>query len=86
MEGFGGQLDVLTTPASMTARVLNDARRAWGDEIEAPLLERCAREAVADLWRDSIRVRTFVPVLALRQIREMLEQGGRTPAEGEAAR
>ncbi len=86
MDGFGGQGEPQITPASMTTRVLNDARRAWGDEVEAPVLERCAREAVADLWRDSIKVRTFVPVLALRQIRDMLDQRGPTPADGDQAR
>ena len=86
MEGFGGQSDTISTPASMTARVLNDARRAWGQEVDAPELERYAREAVADLWRDSIKVRTFVPVLALRQIRDMLDQRGPAPTEGEPAR
>lgn len=86
MDGFGGQGETLITPASMTARVLKDARRAWGDEVEAPVLERCAREAVADLWRDSIKVQTFVPVLALRLIRDMLDQRGRTIPEEAPAR
>ncbi len=86
MDGFGGQGETLSTPATMTARILNDARRAWGDEVEGPVLERCAREAVADLWRDSIKVQTFVPVLALRQIRDMLDQRGPTPTDGDPAR
>ena len=83
---FGTQGETLGTSAAMTARVLSDARRAWGDEANGPLLEHCARGAVADLWRDSIRVKTFVPVLALRQIRDMLDQRGEGPAERGAAR
>ena len=86
MDGFGDQGDTLNTPAAMTARVLSGARRTWGDEVEAPVLEWCAREAVADLWRDSIKVRTFVPVLALRGIRDMLDQRGPTSADGEPTR
>ena len=61
-------------PGGDDARVLNDARRAFGDVVDAPMLERYAQQAVADLWRDSIKVRGFVPVLALRQIRDMLER------------
>ena len=45
-----------------------------------PFLELCAREAVADLWQDSIKVKTFVPVLALRQIREAVEHRRLTSA------
>ena len=73
MDGLIGQNEALSSPAAMTARVVTDARRAFSDVAEAPILERYAREAVADLWGDSIRVRSFVPVLALRQVRDMLE-------------
>ena len=86
MEGFGGQGDTISTPAPMTARILNDARRVWGNEIEVPVPERCAEEAFAELRRDSIKVRTFVPVLALRQIRDMLDQRSPAPADGDPAR
>lgn len=65
--------NAVVTPATMATRVLKDARRAFGDTVESAELERCAEAAVADLWRDSIKVTTFIPVLALRQIREMLE-------------
>ncbi len=70
--------NAVVTPASMATRVLKDARRAFGDDVESAELERYAEAAVADLWRDSIKVTTFIPVLALRQIREMLEH--RSPA------
>ena len=72
------ELNAVATPASMATRVLKDARRAFGDTVEPAELERCAEAAVADLWRDSIKVTTFIPVLALRQIREMLDH--RSPA------
>lgn len=67
------------TPAAMAKRVLKDARRTFGEDVNASDLERFATAAVADLWRDSIKVTTFVPVLALRQVREMVN--GRTRPE-----
>ena len=73
VEQFVSQQDSLSTPAAMTVRVLNDARRTLGEEIDETFLERCAREAVDALWSDEIRVKTFVPVLALRQIREAVD-------------
>ena len=76
MDAMMGQSEALSSPAAMTARVLTDAKRAFGGVADAPVLERYASEAVADLWGDSIRVRAFVPVLALRQVRDMLEGRG----------
>lgn len=57
----------------MAERVTTDALRVFGDRVQPDELERCAKVAVADLWRDSVKVTTFIPVLALRQIREMLD-------------
>jgi hypothetical protein len=71
--------DTVVTPASMTARVLSDARRAFGNRADEHVLERYASQAVAGLWRESIKVTTFVPVLALRQVRDMLEGDDVTP-------
>jgi hypothetical protein len=85
MDNVFGQKDAAGTADAMTARVLTDAKRAFGDEVEAPLLERYARDAVTSLWRDSIRVTTFVPVLALREIREMLDGQGAVGATAEAS-
>lgn len=73
MESFLGQREAATTAATMTARVLTEAKRTFGDRADGPRLERCAREAVADLWRESIVVTSFVPVLAIRRIRDMLD-------------
>ena len=73
MDGMVATNEAMSNPVAMTARVLTDAKRAFSDVADEPLLERCAQEAVADLWGDSIRVRTFVPVLALRQVRDMIE-------------
>lgn len=85
MENVFGQKDAVGTADAMTARVLTDARRAFGEEVEALLLERYARDAVASLWRDSIRVKTFVPVLALREIRQMLDGQASAETAGRSA-
>ena len=79
MERFTGQQESLSSPAAMTDRVLDDARRAFRDVADAAFLERCAREAVAALWSDSIKVKSFVPLLALREIRDALEAQGVEP-------
>ncbi len=61
--------------AAMTALVYAEAERAFGAQASAVVLERCARDAVADLWVEGIRITNFVPVLALRQVRDMLDRG-----------
>ena len=81
MEGFLGQKDAMSSLPAATARVLGDARRSFGERFDDSVLERCANEAVASLWQETIRVKAFVPVLALRQIREMLETDDRDGAE-----
>lgn len=68
---------------AMTARVYADAERAFGGQATAVVLERCARDAVADLWVEGIRITSFVPVLALRHVRDML--GRDQPPAVEAA-
>ncbi len=77
MDRFFDAGDKFGTSAAMTERVIREAKQAFGDRADEPRLEQCAREAVAGLWRDSIAVKTFVPVLALRQVREMLERDHR---------
>jgi len=72
MEQLVGQAEAFRDPAAMAARVTADATRAFG-AAEAATLARYAREAVAELWTDGIRVTSFVPVLALRAVRERLD-------------
>ena len=61
-----------TTPEPIIAQV----RRQLGNDvpsgrrIEATVLAHLAEQAVRDLWASPIK--TFVPVLALRQARELL--------------
>ena len=74
--------------AAITARVVSDARRLFRDVADDALLERCARQTVAELWSGSIRVTRFVPVLALREVREQFAGTAREPvphATGDAA-
>lgn len=62
------------TREAIEDRVLADARRAFADTPE-PVLEGCVRRAVATLWTDDPRVTTFIPVLALREVRALLGTG-----------
>jgi len=59
----------------MTACVLADAKRAFGGQADEAVLERFATDAVAELCDGSIKVTTFVPVLAMRRVRDLLETG-----------
>jgi hypothetical protein len=53
---------------AVIARVTRDASRIYGDTIEEATLAAWAEVAVADLWGESVKVTTFLPVLAMRQI------------------
>ena len=81
MESLLGRSDSVRTPAAMIARVLADAKRTFRDVTDEAFLERIAREAVDELCRDSIKVTSFIPVLAMRRVRDRLAQGS---AEGDA--
>ena len=62
--------------ALMSDRVVADAKRLYGSLVNDIVLERYAREATAEIWTDPIRVTHFVPVLALRRVRETLAATG----------
>ena len=65
---------VPATPEPIIAQVRRQlADEAWpGMVSHGPVLDRVADRAVRELWGS--RIKTFVPVLALRQAREMLRQ------------
>ena len=67
-----GRVVIVNSPAatqeSVIARVLKDANRAYGDTIAEETLATWAETAVSELWGDSIKVTSFLPVLAMRQI------------------
>ena len=72
MEGYLRQQPGPDDPVLVTERVLDEARRAFSN-LDAAVLERVVAEAVAEVWGDSIQVTRFVPVLAMRRIRESVE-------------
>jgi hypothetical protein len=61
---------------SMSDRVVADAKRLYGGLVSDVVLEQRAISATAEIWTDSIKVTHFVPVLALRRVREMLAEAG----------
>jgi hypothetical protein len=65
-------------------RVLREVRQSYGERLGDEQVVRVAKEAVDDfLVRQHARVITFVPVLAMRRIRESI--GGATSADQSAA-
>lgn len=62
------------SPEAMRLRVLSEARRAFSDRrVTESELETCVTRAVADLWTERTRVTTFIPVLAMREVRDLLD-------------
>ncbi|MFL5760172.1 MAG: hypothetical protein ACJ789_10555 [Thermomicrobiales bacterium] len=68
-----GDSDALKTQGAASARVLADARRSYSEVVDDSFLEAWSHRAVDELWSESIKVKNFVPVLALRRIREVVE-------------
>jgi len=74
-------MEVLTPFAQMPATpepIIDQVRRVLTDDVppgmtvEATVLDHVADQAVRGLWES--RVKTFVPVLALRRAREVLRE------------
>ena len=72
--------------ALMSDRVVADAKRLYGGLVNDVVLEQRAREATAEMWSDSIKVTHFVPVLALRRVREKLAEAGEFASLQQGAR
>ncbi len=70
---------------AIVARVVTDAKHLYRDLADEVVLEQCAHRAMDEIWTSSIRVTSFVPVLALRQIREVLAGAERRPIPDTAA-
>ena len=62
-----------TDPNSITERVMADARRAFSD-LPDDALKRVVEGAITELWSRPIKVTSFIPVLAMRSVRESIEQ------------
>lgn len=66
--------------ASVEARVVRQAMLAYRHQVDPSLLEQWSREEVGRLWGDGVRVTTYVPMMALRRIRERLRADQRNRA------
>ena len=67
---FGGA-PIADKPA-MADRVYEYARRFYKDEASDTLLRAWAITAVDEIWGDGPRVTTFVPMLAIREVRSLV--------------
>ena len=72
MDTFLARQQDLSDPETMTERVLIEARRTFGD-LPDDRLQGVVQGAVSDLWSDSVKVTSFIPVLAMRSVKERLE-------------
>jgi hypothetical protein len=73
------QLQATQDPAAVYDRVVRDARQSFGHLVSDEIVVAAAREAVDELLvRNHARVTTFIPVLAMRRLRESI--AGATPA------
>ena len=79
MEAVGIGQETVQTADSVARRLVSDARRTFDAQIDDAFLEECARDAVNDVWHDSVKVTTFVPVLAMRRMREIVSSRATTP-------
>jgi hypothetical protein len=65
----------ITSPEAAWKRVAADAEAIYGDQAPDPAwIEAKARQAVEELWTDDLRIRAFVPVLAMRRVRELVDR------------
>lgn len=61
--------------------VLRNAKLYYHGRVEPAVLEYWARDAVAELWSDDVRVTRYIPTLALREVGARVaeaERGGST--------
>jgi hypothetical protein len=72
METLLGGQEALRSPDAVTQRLLIDAKRSFAGIADEAFLERAAREAVDAVWQDPIKVTSFVPVLAMRRMKEIV--------------
>lgn len=59
-------------PPALTNRVIADAKRALGDLADEQVIERLTRDALAELSNTPIKVTTFIPVLTIRRVRDLI--------------
>jgi hypothetical protein len=66
--GFSG------TVQTITARVLAESRRTYGATVDDMTLQTWVTSALSLLLTEQTRVTQFIPVLAMRDIRERASQ------------
>ncbi len=71
MKSVSNNGEAMGTLAAMSEKVLADAQRSFAD-VDGAVLEKNVHEVVSLLWSEAERVTTFIPVLALRDLRERL--------------
>ena len=58
--------------ATVSGRVIADARKSFAAKVDATTLQEQVDEVVALLWMNSTNVTSFIPLLALRDLRTRL--------------
>jgi len=66
------------TGQAISARVLAESRRSYGSLVDEATLDAWVSVTLASLLTERTRVTTFVPVLAMRDIRTLVEQHQRS--------
>lgn len=61
-------------PEELVARLTADACGSFASDLPPTQVEELARETVNALMAENARVTTFLPVLAMRQLREAVSQ------------
>ena len=76
--GFDQQQATITAEAAWKKVVVDASARYGAQAPSSAWIEMAAREAVDELWTEDLRIRTYVPVLAMRRVREKIESVNRT--------
>ena len=72
-----GQPLTPSSPAAVYDRVVREARQSFGHLFADDVVVTAAREAVDELLvRNHARVTTFIPVLAMRKLRDAMARTG----------
>ena len=60
------------TAATISERVFAEAHRSFAQKMDEPTLQHHVDEVIALLWTESTTVTSFIPLLALRELRARL--------------
>ena len=62
----------VATVAAMSERVFAEAQRSFAPEMDVVTLQQHVDEVISLLWTESTTVTSFIPLLALRELRARL--------------